>query len=52
MSEVLCTVLNDINAVQYVDGHVYFGASDKAVYKSKPGDHKSFEKARVKLGDF
>lgn len=44
MSEVLWTVKNDINAVKYIDGSVYFGSSDKVVYKSCPGNEKQYSK--------
>jgi len=44
MSELLSTVLNDINAVKYINGNVYFGSSDKCVYKSNPGNEKDYSK--------
>ena len=42
MSEILAEGKNDVNAVKYISGRVYYGSSDKKVRASAAEDHKAF----------
>jgi hypothetical protein len=44
MSEILEKIKNDVNAVKYINGSIYFASSDKGVYKSEKGRENVFEK--------